>query len=239
MMKTFITLFRTEAKLSLRGGDMLFFGLLFPSAIMLLIGFISGREAMTLAFGGIATVGICASGLMGIPLTFASYRREKILKRFKVTPVSPAMLLLADTLLQCVYAWISGLAVFLIAKYGFDLVFGGGAGRYILTFLFVQFSIYGIGFLIAALAPDIKIANLVCSLVYFPTLFLSGATVPYEIMPKGLQLFSDAFPLTQGIKLLKGAVLGLDPAADLVKMIVLAAIAVVSYGISLAFFRWE
>lgn len=238
-MKAFWTLFRTEAKLTIRCGDMIFFGILFPMGVMLLVGFISGPKDIALGFGGIASVGICASGLMGIPLTFASYRHEKILKRFRVTPVSPAVLMLADTAVQTIFAWVSGIAVYLVARLAFGMEMTGSPLRYAATFVFVQFSIYSIGFLIASLAPNVKTANLVCTIVYFPMLFLSGATVPYEIMPKGLRLFSDFFPLTQGIKMLKGAVLGLDPSADIARILVLAALAAVSYGVSLKFFRWE
>ena len=70
-MKTFLTLLKTETKLAVRCGDMILFGIIFPIGIMLLVGCISSPEAIALSFGGIATIGICASGLMGIPLTFA------------------------------------------------------------------------------------------------------------------------------------------------------------------------
>lgn len=238
-MKAFLTLFKTEAKLAIRCGDSVFFGVLFPVGIMFLLGFISKGGSATLDFAGVSSVGICATGLMGIPLTFASYRHEKILKRFKVTPVSPLVLLLADTAVQVILAWVSGFAVALIARFAFGVEIAGSPLRYLATFLFVQFSIYGIGFLIASLAPNVKTANLVCTVVYFPMLFLSGATVPYEILPRGLTLFADFFPLTQGIKLLKGAVLGTDPAAGTTGILVLAALAAVSYLASLKFFRWE
>ncbi|HWP68896.1 MAG TPA: ABC transporter permease [Rectinemataceae bacterium] len=238
-MKAFPVLFRTEAKLALRGGDMLFFGVLFPVGVMLLVGFISNPEAARLGFGGIASIGICASGLMGLPLTLSGYRHAKILKRLKVTPVSPAQLLLAVSGVQAVFAAISGLAVYLIARFAFGIDLEGTGLRYILTFAFVLVSIFSLGYLIASLVPDTKTANIVCTVLYFPMLFLSGATLPYEIMPRGLQVFAEIFPLTQGIKLLKGAVLGTPISSDFAKIAVLAGLAVVSYFVSLLTFRWE
>ena len=238
-MKAFLTLFKTEAKLALRDGNMPIFGIAFPAAIMLLVGAVSGQEMTRLSFAGIASIGICAAGLMGIPLTFATYRHEKILKKFMVTPASPLLLFLAVSLLQALFSITSGALVYLIASLVFKIHLSGTLLRFAATFLFVQFSIFSIGYLIASLVPDIKTANLVCTLLYFPMLFLSGTTVPYEIMPKGLRLFSDIFPLTQGIKLLKGAVLGTDPAKDFTVIIVLSAMAVVSYLWSLNYFRWE
>lgn len=238
-MKAFTTLFRTEAKLAIRGGDMVLFGILFPVGIMLLIGFISAPTAIAPAFAGVASVGICAAGLMGLPLTIASYRHEKILKRFKVTPVSPLVLLLADIAIQTIVAWVSALAVYLIARCVFGLHIVASPIRYMGTFLFVQFSVYGIGFLIASLAPNIKTANIVCTVVYFPTLFLSGATVPYRILPRGVQVFAEIFPLTQGIKLLEGVVTGTGAGTNTGSILVLVCVAIVSYLISLRFFRWE
>jgi len=70
-------------------------------------------------------------------------------------------------------------------------------------------------------------------------MFLSGATVPYEILPRGLRLFADIFPLTQGIKILKGAVLGTDLSSDLPRIALLSGIAAVSYAVSILTFRWE
>ena len=55
-------------------------------------------------------------------------------------------------------------------------------------------------------------------------LILSGTTLPYEIMPKWLQIISDILPLTQGIKLMKGTSLGLPLHDIYIPLIVLTAI---------------
>jgi ABC-2 type transport system permease protein len=69
--------------------------------------------------------------------------------------------------------------------------------------------IYSIGMMVAAISPNMKTANLLSSILYFPMLFFSGATLPYEVMPEVMQKVVDFLPLTQGIKLLKGISLGL------------------------------
>lgn len=237
-MKTFLTLFATETKLSLRHGDLILFGVLMPVGIMLLIGCVSTREATALAFSGVASVGLCASGLMGIPLTFASYRHEKILRRFRVTPASPLVLLLAVAAVQTLYAWVSLALVYLAARFAFGVTVAGSAAAFLGTFAFVQASIYSIGFLVAALAPNVKAANMACTVLYFPALFLSGTTVPYEILPAPVRAAADWFPLTEGIKLLKAAATASgEPVAT--GFLALSALAVVSYLLSLKFFRWE
>jgi ABC-2 type transport system permease protein len=232
-------IFKVELRLSLTSPDMLLFGLGFPAGIMLLLGFISKPEALRLDFGGVMAVGICATGLMGLPLSLSDYRHRKILKRFKVTPVSPAYLLCSQALTQAVFSAISGAVVWAIAALCFKVSLSGSAGRFVASYAFVLFSIYSLGFLIASLSPNMKAANALCSLLYFPMLFLSGATVPYEIMPRGLRAAADFFPLTQGIKILKGAVTGLPAAGDLFAFMALGAMALMAYAVSLKSFRWE
>ena len=50
-----------------------------------------------------------------MPLVVSEYRERKILKRFQVTPVSPAKLLLAEFLIYVIYCIVSMLTLFLAA----------------------------------------------------------------------------------------------------------------------------
>ncbi len=237
-LKTFYTLFKTEAKLAVRGGDMLLFAVAMPVGIMFLIGCVSAPETVRSAFSGVACVGICAAGFMGIPLTLSGYRYEKVLKRFKVTPVSPGMLLAADTALQFLFAAVSAVLVWLAARFGFGVKIADGA-RFVATFLFSVCAVFSLGACIGAVVPDVKTANVVTSLIYFPSLFLSGATVPYAIMPRGLQAFSNVFPLTQVIKLLDNAAAGLPVSADILRIGILLPVTVAAFALSVKLFKWE
>jgi ABC-2 type transport system permease protein len=91
----------------------------------------------------------------------------------------------------------------------------------------------------ATIAPNIKIASVLASVLYFPMLVFSGATLPYEVMPVALQKAADMMPLTQGIKLLKSTSLGLPTGGVLIPVIVMIALAVICIGISIRFFKWE
>ena len=234
----FWVLFKTEVKLAIRGGDMILFGIVMPIGIMLLIGFISKPETIRSAFSGVASIGICAAGFMGLPLVFSGLRYENILKRYKATPVSPMLLLAADFLLESLFALITGLIITLLAVFAFGAQIAD-YGRFVLTFLFSIFSIFSLGVLISAVVPNVKMANIICTLIYFPSLFLSGASVPLSIMPKGLQTFANIFPMTQTIKLLENAVLGNPLESDGIRFIVLAAVSLLSYAVSIKVFKWE
>ena len=68
---------------------------------------------MQQSFGAFVAVGICATGLMGLPLTIADYRDKKILKRFKATPVDPGLLLLVQIVFALQFHWYPELLYFL------------------------------------------------------------------------------------------------------------------------------
>ena len=70
-------------------------------------------------------------------------------------------------------------------------------------------------------------------------LFLSGATIPYELFPSGLQKLANVLPLTQGIKLMKAVSMGaaLEDVWKIVLMLV--GITVICTVISVKTFRWD
>ncbi|MGG7176831.1 ABC transporter permease [Clostridium paraputrificum] len=247
-MKLFKTMLKTQLKLAIREIDGILFGILFPIGIVLLLGFIYGDKPafdganftmIQLSFGAFISVGICATGLMGLPLSISDFRSKKILKGLKVTPISPINILMIQMLIGFIISVISALAVFIVAKFLFGYVMIGSGMKFIPTFILVTTAIYSIGMLIASLVPNIKVANLVCTLVYFPMVFLSGATIPYEIFPKGLQVVADIMPLTQGIKLMKGVSLG-EPLNNIaIQLILMIAISIVCITVSIKTFKWE
>ncbi len=176
---------------------------------------------------------------MGIPLSISAYREKKILKHFKVTPTSPFVLLAAQFLTNMVFAFISTILVLLVSVLFFEYTMEGSVLQFILAYGLVMTAIYSIGLLIASVSANTKTANLLCSLLYFPMLFLSGATIPYEIMPSGLQKVSNFMPLTQGIKLLKNISLDIPDNGWINPVVILSATALVGIVVSVKTFRWE
>ena len=70
-------------------------------------------------------------------------------------------------------------------------------------------------------------------------LIFSGATLPYEVMPSPLQKIDDIMPLTQGIKILKNASLGLASGNVMFPVIIMILITLVCSIITINFFKWE
>ncbi|MEC1159105.1 ABC transporter permease [Cytobacillus horneckiae] len=238
-MNTFWLLYKAEIKLSFREMSSVIFGLILPAVLMALMGmFAYSNEELNLSFAAIATIGLCATGLMSLPLSLSSYREQKVLKRYKVTPISPMILLFAHVSYCFSLSISSMLMVFAVAKFGYGMNFIGSPLKFIAGYLLVMAAIHSIGLIIASLSPSEKTTGAISSALYFPMFLLSGATIPFEIMPSFLQSIVKIFPLTHGIELLKG--IALNQLANLTfSLTVLILTAIVCLIISIKFFKWE
>ena len=217
-MKAFSTFLKTELKLSFRGIDMFIFAICLPVVILVLIGIINGNNPafegadytfLDQSFGAISTIAICAGGLMGLPLVLSGYREQKILKRLKVTPASPVMLLAVQLIIYMIYSVISLALIFIVAKVFWNFSIKGNILQFLGTYFLVMLSMFSIGLMVGGIAKNSKSAGSIASILYFPMLIFSGATLPYEVMPGIMQKIVDILPLTQGIKILKASTLGL------------------------------
>ncbi|MBP1925115.1 ABC-2 type transport system permease protein [Sedimentibacter acidaminivorans] len=247
-MKTFNTMLKTELKLSLRGMDMFIFAICMPIVVLIILGVIYGNKPayddaeysfLAQSFGAISTIAICAGGVMGLPLVISDYRHKKILKRFKVTPTSPSVILTVQVTIYTIYSLVSLVLVYAVAKYFFGYQLNGSWFQFGCGYLLVMVSMFSIGMAVGGIAPNSKIASVIASILYFPMLIFSGATLPYEVMPTALQKVADILPLTQGIKLLKAASLGLSIDGVIFPIIVMISLAVICIIISIKFFKWE
>lgn len=247
-MKSFRTMLKTELKLSLRGMDMFIFAICMPLVVLVILGIIYGNKPalegvnytfLQQSFGALSTISICAGGVMGLPLVVSDYRSKKILKRFQVTPVSPARILIVQVAIYTIYSVFSLALLFLTAKLFFGYSFAGSWLGFFGGYLLVMLSIFSIGVMVGGIAPDTKVAGAIASILYFPMLIFSGATLPYEVMPGALQKVADVLPLTQGIKILKAASLGLPVENMTLPVIIMVCVAVVCITVSIKFFKWE
>ena len=196
---------------------MVIFAIIMPVVILIILGFIYGNKPafegadysfIEQSFGALSTIAICAGGLMGLPILISDYRERKILKRFKVTPISPTMILFVHLMIYTIYSAVSVVFLWVFSKLFWNFGMRGSYLTFFIGWLVVLMSIFSIGILVGGIARNSKTASVIASVMYFPMLVFSGATVPYEIMPVQVQKVANIMPLTQGIKILKAATLG-------------------------------
>ena len=154
------------------------------------------------------------------------------------SPCSPARLLVCDTIASGIMAIISTLILTLIAIIFFGYTMTGNVMIYLGLWFLTMISMFSIGLTVASLCRTTKSMNIVTSLLYFPMLLFSGATIPAEIFPKGLRFFADILPLGVGINLLKSASIG-QYENIILPIIILSFITAICTFIAVKFFKWE
>ena len=246
-MKRFFTFLKTELKLSLRDMNMPIFAVIMPLVIFVILGVIYGAKPaydgagytfLEQSVGAVGAVAICAGGLMGLPQAVSGLRELKILKRFRVTPVSPVFLLGVELSMYIVYCTVS-LATLAAAALLWGVRLHGSLSAFLGSWALTMLSTLSIGMLVGGVAKDTKQASVIASILYFPMLIFSGATLPIEVMPPVMQRIVSVFPLTQGLTMMKHAFLGVSTGNILLPICVMAGVAVFCTGLSVRFFRWE
>ena len=244
-MRRFWRMYRVEQKIFLRSPDVILFCLAMPLVVFIVITMITGEKDaadsgltyLQSAYVSLSTVGICCSAFMSIPITVVELRSQGILRRMYCSPCSPARLLACDTICSGVIAALSTLILTAAA-----LLFGyrmpGNVFVYTAVWLLTMISMFSIGLMVASLCRTTRSMNVATSLLYFPMLLFSGATIPAEVFPGALRTVAGWMPLGIGIRLLKSVSMGCYDNI-VIPALVLTAIAAVCGTVAVKTFRWE
>jgi ABC-2 type transport system permease protein len=247
-MRGLLKLTWVELKLFLREPMAAFFTLAFPLMMLFLFGSIYGNKPSSF-FGGYGAVDVSvpaytamiigSSGLLSLGIAIASYRETGVLKRLKATPIRPQTILGAQV--AVIYLMTAlGMTLLIVAGQAvYGLRFGGNLLSMFAAFTLSALSIFAIGFVLASLAPTARVAQVAGMVIFYPMIFLSGATIPRETLPEAVRQYSQVLPLTHVVTLLRGLWAGGawgDYSKEVIILLVLAVLAVV---VSTKTFRWE
>src|SRR5258707_15627754 len=100
-MKSYIALIRLDLRLALRQKSVLFFNYMFPLIFFITFAQIMHGNrggAMTQIISMVVILGVLGNGLFGAGMRAVQEREANILRRYKVTPITPAPLLVASTI---------------------------------------------------------------------------------------------------------------------------------------------
>jgi len=237
-----------ELKLFLREPMAAFFTLAFPLMMLFIFGSIYGNEP-TDFFGGRGSVDmsvpayiamiIGSVGLLTVAINISMYRERGILRRYRATPLRPYVILMTTLLVNFVMTFLGTALLVITAILVYNLRFEGNVLLVLAGFVLSSLSFFSLGFVIASLAPTARVAQVVGMVVYYPMLFLSGASLPQEIMPEGIRNASRFLPLTHVVNLLQGMWFGEALSEHLVEVAVLVGVLVLGAIIAAWTFRWE
>lgn len=167
MWKAYKEMLKVEFRLSIRDMNMVIFAIIMPVVVMFLIGSIfggndSGSQSIAQSFSAVSTIGICAGGVMGLPIVVADYRQKKVLKRLQVTPISPVLILVVQV---TIYAIASLILVYGIAAIFFVYQMQGSLIMFLVSYLLTMASMFSIGMMVGGLASNMQMASVIASLL--------------------------------------------------------------------------
>jgi imidazolonepropionase-like amidohydrolase/ABC-type multidrug transport system permease subunit len=242
-MKSYKALIALDLKLALRNRAVIFFNYLFPLIFFFIFGQAMHAErgaAMTSVISMVLIIGILGNGLFGAGIRAVQEREANILRRYKVTPITPAPLLVASVVTGWILYMPNVILILVLAHVLYGMPWPQSMGS-ILIFITVAIAGFrAIGLIIASVVNSMQESQLIVQLIYLPMLFLSGATFPTSMFPTWLQEVSQFVPATYmvtGVKAMLAQNQGLRE--NLEPTFALLLTTVVGLFIGYKLFRWE
>jgi len=242
-MKAYIALIQIELKLALRNRSALFFNYAFP-----LIFFFIFAQSFHAEQGGailqvvamVATIGVIGNGLFGAGMRAVQEREQGILRRYKVTPISPVPLLTAS-IVTGVIIYVPFIALMLLlAKTIYHMPMPAQVGSLFVFVIFGVTAFRSIGLIIAAVVNSMQESVILVQIAYSAMFFLSGASFPITIFPNWLQNVTQFIPATYLVSGFQGILLRNESIAqNTTAVLALIVTAAVALFVATKIFRWE
>jgi len=246
-------LLRTETRVWLRDFGSVFFGILFPSVILLGVGLgIPGmREPITDAppdspwYGvtpiatylpTVLSMAIGTLAVLSLPVTFATFRDKGVLRRLSTTPMRPQALIVTHLTINVVTTLVGVALALVVAQLAFGLVAPEQLGVVLLAFVLGMLAMFSVGMLLSALVSKPSTANAVGSLIYFPMLFLAGLWTPGPIMPDVVRQIGQFTPMGATAQAMDAGWFG--EGFPLLQVVVMVGWTVVLLPLAARLFRW-
>jgi ABC-2 type transport system permease protein len=240
-MKSYLELIKIDLKLALRLKTVIFFNYLFPLIFFFTFGTLfhakQSLSAVTQVITMSLTLGVLGSGLFGAGIRSLQERELNILRRYKVTPITPAPLLVAS---MCTgwFVFMPYIVVLLaLSHYYYNMPWPKHMASLLFFISLGLIAFRAIGLVIAAVANTMQEGTILVQLLYFPMLFLSGATFPSELFTPVFRIISKFVPATYYVEGIKDIISNQDLHPSYVGALLLTT--VVGFVVGLKLFRWE
>lgn len=247
-MSALSTMIKIETKTFAREPMAMFWGLVFPALLLLVLGLVfpgarepspdlGGARLVDLYTPVVLALALITLGLSTLPTILATYRERGVLRRLATTPVHPARMVVSQLALHLMVAVVSTILALVLAVAVFDVALPQNLLGFLVVFLLGTASLFGLGLLIGAVAPTAASGQGIGMAVYFPLLFFAGVYFPREVMPDNLVRISDLTPSGALVQALTDSFAGRVPTAS--SLLVMAVFAAIFGFAAVRLFRWE
>jgi lipooligosaccharide transport system permease protein len=181
--------------------------------------------------GVVATAVLFSAVFPGLFTTFVKRRYQRTYEALLAAPIDVEELVTAEVLWLALRAGVYGMAPLVVAM-AFGLEPSPGMLLVPMIGFVTGFGFAAFGVTIAAVAKSIDNFNYVTSSVITPLFLVAGAFFPLDALPGWAATLAEANPLHHCVELVRDAVFGLRPGADLVHLGVLIGFALLMWRLA-------
>lgn len=247
-MSALTTMIKTETRIFAREPLAVFWGLVFPSVLLVVLGMVfPGAQEPSPDLGGARLVdlyapiviglGLATLGVSTLPSILATYRERGVLRRLATTPVKPARMVVSQLIVHGGVAVVATALALTLGRVVFAIALPENMLGFVVVLVFGIAGLFAVGLLIGAVAPTASSAQGIGMAVYFPLLFFAGVYLPMSVMPEGVQRVSELTPSGAAVQALTDTWAGLAPSIS--SLAVMAAYAAVLGAAAVHWYRWE
>jgi ABC-2 type transport system permease protein len=243
-LTNFATLTRMRIQLTLRNKMFLFFSVIMPFGFFFLYAgvFAKGVPVVVRYFLGPVMALTVMGSFWGLSAALVAFREQGILRRFHVTPVTPSDMLASSIVANFVLTMPTVLIEMMFARFIFHVSSFGNLFSVFLLIALGTMAFASLGLVVASVTNTMQETTVINQLIWFPLLFLSGATVPLATLPQVVRRVGLFLPATYLVTELQDAIYWSAPPWNRDILIALGSLLVwagLTFFLSAQLFRWE
>lgn len=232
----------SRMRLAMRNRAFLFFSLIMPLAFLFIYASLFGKgraQAVPYLLAEVLALTVMGS-FWGLSVQLVTFREQGILRRFRVTPVG-ASAMLASSLVSNYFLTLPTIAVeFYLSRSVYHM---SSLGNVLSIFVLVTIgtvTFASLGLIVASVTNTMQETQIINQILWFVFLFISGATIPFPMLPSMVQAVAVYLPATYLVSGLQRAMIDHSNLPELGSYLAsLVGCALIAFVVSAVLFRWE
>jgi len=247
-MKGYGALTATLLRSLLREPVGLFFAVIFAPALVLILGLIfdngpdpnfGGRSFIEATLPAFPALVLAITGVLLVPVSHLILRESGALRRLRLTPLRPATFIAADLTVNFLVGLAGMIAALATGWIAFGVAPPDNLAAVLLAAALGLIAFLALGYTLAGIYPSSGAATGIGNTLMLLLMISSGAFLPLETMPEGVQKVMSFSPVGHFANLMRGLWEGDGWSTLLLPIGVLSAMIVVFGVLATALFRWE
>ena len=203
---------------------------------------VTGREVRYVdwVIPGVLGMNLMFGSLFGIGYVIVRYRKNGVLKRVQVTPVTPLQFLTAQVLSRLLVMVVVTVIIYIGCDLFLHFIMRGSYLDLIVIALLAIVAMISFALIIASRTASEELANGLLNLATFPMLLLSEVWFSLDEAPRWLVTISQCLPLTHAVQAAREIMLNGTPLSSMMYHVwILLAMSIVFLAIASLLFRWN